>query len=38
MDVAITRQQSSKHVSAAMNQHDTTELLEAVFPMWPMAC
>jgi hypothetical protein len=32
---AIARQRSSKHVSAAMNQHAIQEeLLEAVFSVW----
>jgi hypothetical protein len=38
MDVAITGQQRSKHVSSATNQHATTELLEAVFSVWSMPC
>jgi hypothetical protein len=35
MDVAIARQQCSKHVSATTNQHATTELLEAIFSCGP---
>jgi hypothetical protein len=36
-EAAIAMQQHSEHVSAAMNQHTTTEeLLEAVFSVWSM--
>jgi hypothetical protein len=35
--MAIARQQCSKHISTAMNQHVMKEeLLEAGFCMWPM--
>jgi hypothetical protein len=34
-EAAIAMQQHSEHVSAAMNQHATTEeLLEVVFSVW----
>jgi hypothetical protein len=33
-EVAIAMQQHSEHVSAAMNQHATTEELPEVFSVW----
>jgi hypothetical protein len=33
-DAAIPKQWHGKHISAAMNQHTTEELLEAVLSVW----
>jgi hypothetical protein len=37
MDVVTGKQQHSKHITTATNQHATTEeLLEIIFSMWSM--